>query len=157
MTRKQKRLGLIGLAGLVLTSAVGLVLYGLSSSVTYFQSPSDIAEQQIAVGQRIRLGGLVEDDSVDKSAGSIILFRVTDQAETVPVFFKGILPDLFREGQGIIAEGFMDEKGVFNADLVLAKHDESYMPKEVYESLKDEGHWMEEEQAAVTDQSSKIN
>lgn len=157
MTRKQKRLGLIGLAGLVLASAVGLVLYGLSNSVTYFQSPSDIAQQQIAVGQRIRLGGLVEDNSVDKSAGSIILFRVTDQAETVPVSFKGILPDLFREGQGIIAEGFMDEKGVFNADLVLAKHDESYMPREVYESLKEEGHWMEEEQAAVVDQSSKIN
>ncbi|KZL20993.1 Cytochrome c-type biogenesis protein CcmE [Pseudovibrio axinellae] len=156
MTRKQKRLGLIGLAGLVLGSAVGLVLYGLSSSVTYFQSPSDIAEQQVAVGQRIRLGGLVEDNSVDKSAGSVILFRVTDQAETVPVSYKGILPDLFREGQGIIAEGYMDEKGVFNADTVLAKHDESYMPKEVYESLKDEGHWMEEEQAAA-EQTSKVN
>ncbi|KZL06085.1 cytochrome c maturation protein CcmE [Pseudovibrio ascidiaceicola] len=157
MTRKQKRLGLIGLAGLVLGSAVGLVLYGLSSSVTYFQSPSDIAEQQVEVGQRIRLGGLVEDDSLDKSQGSVILFRVTDQAEAIPVSYKGILPDLFREGQGIIAEGHMNEKGVFIADTVLAKHDESYMPKEVYETLKEDGHWMEEEQAASAEQSTKVN
>ncbi|KZK86401.1 Cytochrome c-type biogenesis protein CcmE [Pseudovibrio sp. Ad46] len=157
MTRKQKRLGLIGLAGLVLGSAVGLVLYGLSSSVTYFQSPSDIAEQQVEVGQRIRLGGLVEDDSLDKSRGSVILFRVTDQAEAIPVSYKGILPDLFREGQGIIAEGHMNEKGVFIADTVLAKHDESYMPKEVYETLKEDGHWMEEEQAASAEQSTKVN
>ncbi|KZL18517.1 MULTISPECIES: cytochrome c maturation protein CcmE [unclassified Pseudovibrio] len=157
MTRKQKRLGLIGLAGLVLGSAVGLVLYGLSSSVTYFQSPSDIAEQQVEVGQRIRLGGLVEDDSLDKSRGSVILFRVTDQAEAIPVSYKGILPDLFREGQGIIAEGHMNEKGVFIADTVLAKHDESYMPKEVYETLKEDGHWMEEDQAASAEQSIKVN
>ncbi|AEV36988.1 CcmE/CycJ protein [Pseudovibrio sp. FO-BEG1] len=133
-----------------------MVLYGLSSSVTYFQSPSDIAEQQVAVGQRIRLGGLVEDDSVDKSRGSVVHFRVTDQAEAIPVAYKGILPDLFREGQGIIAEGYMDEKGVFIADTVLAKHDESYMPKEVYETLKEDGHWMEEEQAAA-EQTSKVN
>lgn len=157
MTRKQKRLGLIGLAGLVLASAVGLVLYGLSSSVTYFQSPSDLAEQKIAVGQRFRLGGLVEDDSVDKSQGSVILFRVTDQAETVPVSYKGILPDLFREGQGIIAEGYMDQSGVFVADTVLAKHDESYMPKEVYETLKEEEHWMEAEQSASAEKNSTVN
>ncbi len=157
MTRKQKRLGLIGLAGLVLGSAVGLVLYGLSSSVTYFQSPSDIVEQQLEVGQRIRLGGLVEDGTLDKSQGSVILFRVTDQAEAIPVSYKGILPDLFREGQGIIAEGHLNERGVFIADTVLAKHDESYMPKEVYESLKEDGHWMEKEQAASAERSSKVN
>ncbi|GHB19413.1 cytochrome c-type biogenesis protein CcmE [Pseudovibrio japonicus] len=157
MTRKQKRLGLIGLAGIVLGAAVGLVLYGLSSSVTYFQSPTDIVAQQIEAGQRIRLGGLVEDDSLDKSGGSVIKFRVTDQAEAIPVSYKGILPDLFREGQGIIAEGYMDGNGVFIADTVLAKHDESYMPKEVYETLKEDGHWMEEEQAAAAEQSSNVN
>ena len=146
MTRKQKRLGLIGLAGLVLSSAAGLVLYALSGQIVYFQSPSDIAESHIQVGERFRLGGLVEDDSVDRSEGSTIKFRVTDQAETIMVSYTGILPDLFREGQGIIAEGHINTNGVFMADTVLAKHDESYMPKEVYETLKEDGHWMEEAQ-----------
>lgn len=146
MTRKQKRLGLIGLAGLVLASAAGLVLYALTDQIVYFQSPSDIAQNQIEVGQRIRLGGLVEDNSVDRSAGSTIKFRVTDEAEAITVAYTGILPDLFREGQGIIAEGHIDTSGVFVADTVLAKHDEAYMPKEVYDALKKDGHWMEEEQ-----------
>ncbi|MBO9418418.1 MULTISPECIES: cytochrome c maturation protein CcmE [Stappiaceae] len=148
MTRKQRRLTLIGSAGAVLAVALGLILFALNDQIVFFQSPSDIASQQIPEGQRIRLGGLVEDGSVERSDDANVKFRVTDTAHSVAVTYQGILPDLFREGQGVVTEGVLTPGGIFVADSVLAKHDENYMPKEVAEALKDQGHWQGGEGAA---------
>jgi cytochrome c-type biogenesis protein CcmE len=148
MTRKQRRLTLIGLAGIVLASALGLVLYALSDGITFFTSPSDIQASPPAPEQRIRLGGLVEQGSLVKETGGVVRFAVTDGRATVPARFVGILPDLFREGQGVVAEGKVDASGLFEADTVLAKHDETYMPKEVVEALKQSGEWRPEDGAA---------
>ncbi|MTI17044.1 cytochrome c maturation protein CcmE [Rhodobacteraceae bacterium RKSG542] len=145
MTRKQRRLTLIGLAGVVIAVATGLILYALDDKIAFFQSPSDIAANQIDVGQRIRLGGLVSMDSVETSDSGSVSFKVEDGGADIKVVYVGILPDLFREGQGIVAEGFVDEGGVFRADQVLAKHDENYMPKEVYEALKEQDHVYDDE------------
>lgn len=141
MTRKQRRLTLIGSAGAVLAVALGLILFALNDQIVFFQSPTDITSQAIPAGQRIRLGGLVEDGSVIRSDNAEVRFRVTDMENTVAVTYKGILPDLFREGQGVVTEGVLGTDGVFVADSVLAKHDENYIPKEVADALKDQGHW----------------
>ncbi|WP_420411252.1 cytochrome c maturation protein CcmE [Roseibium sp.] len=148
MTRKQRRLTLIGSAGAVLAVALGLILFALNDQIVFFQSPTDIASKDIPSGQRIRLGGLVEEGSVERSDNAEVTFRVTDTANAVSVTYKGILPDLFREGQGVVTEGVLGADGTFVADSVLAKHDENYMPKEVAEALKDQGHWQGEEGAA---------
>ncbi|MHA7773657.1 cytochrome c maturation protein CcmE [Roseibium sp. M-1] len=145
MTRKQRRLTLIGSAGAVLAVALGLILFALNDQIVFFQSPSDITQNTIAPGQRIRLGGLVEEGSVVRSDNAEVAFSVTDTANSVPVTYKGILPDLFREGQGVVTEGVLGADGVFVADSVLAKHDENYMPKEVADALKAQGHWQGEE------------
>ncbi|MEP1931230.1 MAG: cytochrome c maturation protein CcmE [Roseibium sp.] len=145
MTRKQRRLTLIGSAGAVLAVALGLILFALNDQIVFFQSPTDIATSAIPHGQRIRLGGLVEDDSVVRSDNAQVTFRVTDMESSVAVTYKGILPDLFREGQGVVTEGVVNPDGVFVADSVLAKHDENYVPKEVAEALKKQGHWQGEE------------
>lgn len=145
MTRKQRRLTLIGGAGAVLAAAAGLILYALSDQIVFFQTPTDVITKQIAPGQRIRLGGLVEDGSVERRANAEVLFRVTDTANTVQVTYKGILPDLFREGQGVVTEGMIGPDGVFRADNVLAKHDENYVPKEVADALKEQGVWKGDE------------
>jgi len=141
MTRKQRRLTLIGSAGAVLAVALGLILFALNDQIVFFQSPSDIAKQSIPAGQRIRLGGLVEEGSVIRADNAEVSFRVTDLDNVVAVTYTGILPDLFREGQGVVTEGVMTPNGVFAADSILAKHDENYIPKEVAEALKDQGHW----------------
>jgi cytochrome c-type biogenesis protein CcmE len=139
MTRKQKRLSLI-LGGLaVIGLAAGLVLYALSDTITFFHTPSDLADTHVQVGQRIRLGGMVEKGSVRKGAGTVTSFAVTDTLKTVNVTYDGILPDLFREGQGVVTEGRMQPDGTFVADTVLAKHDENYMPRELANSLKEKG------------------
>jgi cytochrome c-type biogenesis protein CcmE len=139
MTRKQKRLTMI-LGGLsVLGLAAGLVLYALSDTITFFHTPSDLAETGVKPGQRIRLGGMVEDGSVKKGPGTLTTFSVTDQIGAIIVSYNGILPDLFREGQGVVTEGKLQEDGTFAADTVLAKHDENYMPRELTESLKEKG------------------
>ena len=148
MTRKQRRLTLIGLAGIVLAVAAGLVLYALSDRIVFFNSPSDVVAKGLAPGTRIRLGGLVEEGSLVKADGGVVHFKVTDKAHSVPVAYTGILPDLFREGQGVVAEGVIAGDGSFTADTVLAKHDERYMPKEVVEALKKAGKWQEGETAA---------
>jgi cytochrome c-type biogenesis protein CcmE len=148
MTRKQRRLTLIGAAGAVLAVALGLILVALNDQIVFFQSPTDITQQSIPAGQRIRLGGLVEEGSVVRSDNAEVVFRVTDMVNTVSVTYKGILPDLFREGQGVVTEGSLGTDGVFVADSVLAKHDENYIPKEVAEALKDQGHWQGDQQAA---------
>ena len=143
MTRKQKRLSII-LGGLaVLGVAVFLVALALRDQIVFFYTPSEIAEKNVQPGVRLRLGGLVEKGSVVKNDGATITFKVTDTIKTLNVTYKGQLPDLFREGQGVVAEGVMEASGDFKADTVLAKHDENYMPKEVADKLKEQGVWKE--------------
>lgn len=139
MTRKQKRGFLIGGGVAVLAVAAILVAFALRDTIVFFQTPSDVIAQKVEVGQRFRLGGLVAEGSVKRGAGTKIEFAVTDTLQTVPVTYEGILPDLFREGQGVVAEGKLTESGVFVADTVLAKHDENYMPPEVADALKEKG------------------
>jgi cytochrome c-type biogenesis protein CcmE len=148
MTRRGRRLTLIGVAGVVLAVAAGLILYALSDRIVFFNSPSDIIARQPAPGSRVRLGGLVEQGSLVKSADGRVDFVVTDGAATIKVAYRGILPDLFREGQGVVAEGVVTGNGSFEADTVLAKHDEKYMPKEVADALKKQGVWREGKGAA---------
>ena len=145
MTRKQRRLVLIGGSVGVLAVAIGLVLNALSGAIVFFNSPTDIKEKQIAVGTRIRVGGLVKDGSVQRGDNLRIRFEVTDGKSDVPVRYQGIVPDLFREGQGVVAEGKIEAGGTLDADTVLAKHDERYMPKEVVDALKKSGRWQEGE------------
>jgi len=147
MTRKQRRLSLIGAAGAVLAVAVGLVLYALSDGIAFFATPSEIASNPPSPEKRLRLGGLVETGSLVKGEAGSVQFAVTDGKAAVPIQYVGILPDLFREGQGVVAEGRLDPAGFFAADTILAKHDETYMPKEVVEALKKSGEWRPEETA----------
>lgn len=138
--RKRKRLILIGGALAVLAVAVGLMLMAFSQDIRFFRTPTDLTEQEITSDARFRLGGLVEEGSV-KRDGSELHFTVTDTIKTVPVVFEGIAPDLFREGQGVVAEGRFGPDRVFRADNVLAKHDENYVPKDLADSLKKKGVW----------------
>jgi cytochrome c-type biogenesis protein CcmE len=144
MTRKQRRLVLIGSALAVLVLGVGLVLTALKDSIVFFNSPTDVVEKQVAPGARIRLGGLVKEGSVTRGDNLQVRFAVTDGRNTIPVAYQGLLPDLFREGQGVVTEGAFDHAGLFKADSVLAKHDENYMPREVAERLKQQGHWKDD-------------
>lgn len=139
--RKRQRLllasGALGLLGL----AAFLVFDALDTTLLYFRLPGDVVAQGLPAGERFRLGGLVAEGSIEQaSEGAGMRFAVTDGAATLTVHYEGILPDLFREGQGVIAEGMLGEDGSFHADSVLAKHDETYMPKEVYDSLRERGH-----------------
>ncbi|MBB5704458.1 cytochrome c-type biogenesis protein CcmE [Ochrobactrum daejeonense] len=138
--RKRKRLILIGGALAVLAVAVGLMLTAFSQDIRFFRTPADLTAQDMASGSRFRLGGLVEKGSVGRE-GSELRFTVTDTIKTVKVVFEGIPPDLFREGQGVVAEGRFGQDGVFRADNVLAKHDENYVPKDLADSLKEKGVW----------------
>jgi cytochrome c-type biogenesis protein CcmE len=141
MTRKQKRLSLIAAAGAVLALAAGMILYALNDQIVFFYTPSDFAKRDIAIGSRVRIGGLVEEGSLQKDAALKVSFRVTDQQNVMTVHYQGTLPDLFREGQGVVAEGVFEGHETVNADTVLAKHDEKYMPKEVADALKKQGVW----------------
>ncbi len=144
MTRKQRRLALIGAGLSVLGVAAALVLFALKDSIVFFNSPTDIVEKQVPPGSRIRLGGLVKPGSLSRGDNLSVRFEITDGNKSVPVAYTGILPDLFREGQGVVTEGALDPAGLFKADNVLAKHDETYMPKEVADALKKQGHWKNE-------------
>ncbi len=144
MTRKQRRLSLIGAALGVLALAVALILGALKDSIVFFNSPTDVVEKHVKPGTRIRIGGLVKEGSVWRGESLAVRFEVTDGRSTVPVAYQGLLPDLFREGQGVVAEGTLDPTGTFRADSVLAKHDETYMPKEVADALKKQGHWKDD-------------
>jgi len=157
MTRKQRRGVLIGTCLAVLGVAVGLVLFALRDSIVFFYTPSEVAEKHLETGQRFRLGGLVEDGSVKRGEGTTVSFVVTDKRSTLPVTFTGVLPDLFREGQGVVAEGVLNSDGVFRADSVLAKHDENYMPPEVAKKLKEQGVWRGDEQAGAPQNPGKLN
>ncbi|MCG8269906.1 cytochrome c maturation protein CcmE [Aquamicrobium sp. NLF2-7] len=145
MTRKQKRLAVI-IGGLAfLGAATALTFVALGQKASYFYTPGDLAAAELQPGQRIRLGGIVEKGSIVRGEDASVTFAVTDIAETVKVTYKGILPDLFREEQGVITEGAFGADGGFVADTVLAKHDENYMPKEVADSLKEKGLWQHNE------------
>jgi len=148
MTRKQQRLVLIGSGLAALGVAVALMLTGFKDSIVFFNSPTDIVQKQLQPGTRLRLGGLVQPGSLSRGDNLAVRFQVTDGNNTIPVAYQGILPDLFREGQGIVAEGRLDA-GVFRADTVLAKHDENYMPKEVADALKKQGHWKDDYERAA--------
>ncbi|MEO1543974.1 MAG: cytochrome c maturation protein CcmE [Pseudomonadota bacterium] len=144
MTRKQKRGFMIGTAVTLLATAVVLVMFALRDTVVFFHSPSEIAEKGLKPGERFRLGGLVADGSVVRGDGTQVRFKVTDTGATLPVTYDGILPDLFREGQGVVAEGRLNTEGTFVADTVLAKHDENYMPPEVAAALEKRGVKLDE-------------
>jgi cytochrome c-type biogenesis protein CcmE len=143
MTRKRRRLiaVLTGLA--MLGGATALMLAAFYDNLVFFYSPSDLAQKAVGPERRIRIGGLVEDQSLVKEDGRRVAFRVTDGKAELKVVFDGLLPDLFREGQGVVAEGKLRGDGVFVASSVLAKHDEKYMPPEVADALKRSGHWQE--------------
>lgn len=142
MSRKRLRLYLVLATLAVLGIAATLILRALNEELVFFLSPTQIAEKQPGAGQQIRLGGLVEAGSVEKS-GETVAFAVTDLGNTVRVTYRGLLPDLFREGQGVVVQGAFDGNGRFVASEVLAKHDETYMPPEVAKALKESGRWQE--------------
>jgi cytochrome c-type biogenesis protein CcmE len=145
---KHKRLTFVAIAGVLLASAVGLMLVAFEESIVFFHSPTDIVEKKLPTDKRMRIGGLVKEGSVKKGDDAVVSFQVTDLANSIDVTYRGILPDLFREGQGVVAEGHLIN-GVFKADEVLAKHDENYMPPEVADALKKSGQWQGQEKGAT--------
>ena len=143
MTRRSRRLTLIaGALGVVAIAAI-VALYALRDNIVFFYSPSDVTEKAVQPGARMRVGGLVKPDSVTKADSGQVSFVVTDGSHDLAVSYQGFLPDLFREGQGVVAEGVLDAPSHLRADTVLAKHDERYMPREVVEALKKQGRWQE--------------
>ena len=143
MTRKGRRLILIAGALGVIAAAAGLALYALSDNIVFFYGPSEVLQKNVQTGARVRIGGLVQPGSVVKSADDKLDFAITDGANQIKVSFAGLLPDLFREGQGVVAEGVLEAPGRFRAETILAKHDERYMPREVVDALKKQGRWQE--------------
>lgn len=141
MTRKSRRLAMISGALATLAVAAGLVLFAMRDTIVFFYTPSDIEAKSVAPGTRLRLGGLVKEGSIVRSEGKAVTFVVRDTAGEVKVSYNGLLPDLFREGQGVVTEGVLEARGQFKADSVLAKHDETYMPRDLAESLKKQGLW----------------
>ena len=142
MKPKRRRLLFLLASALVLGLAVTLVLRAFDENLVFFVTPSDLAERPAAPGQRFRLGGLVEEGSVVRADGGLeVRFRVTDLMQSVPVTYRGMLPDLFSEGQGVVTEGTFGQDHTFHATSVLAKHDENYMPAEVADALKKSGQW----------------
>jgi cytochrome c-type biogenesis protein CcmE len=144
VTRKQKRLSVIGLGMVFIAMSAALVFWALGQQTSYFYMPADLVAKPVEPGERIRLGGLVEKGSIIRGQGTEVEFAVTDTEKSVRVAYVGILPDLFREEQGVVTEGSFRPDGMFVADSVLAKHDENYMPREVADSLKAKGVWQED-------------
>ena len=136
--RKRRRIQLMAIGAAMLVLATGIVGYAMRDGIEFFRSPSQIAEHPPGPGERFRLGGLVANGSVERGSDGVVRFEITDGGATQSVMFKGIPPDLFREGQGVIASGSIEE-GTFVASEILAKHDENYMPKEVADALKEQG------------------
>jgi cytochrome c-type biogenesis protein CcmE len=141
MTRKRQRMIFVLLGLLMLAGATALVLTAFRSNLVFFFSPTDLLASPQPPGHAFRLGGLVEQGSVDKAGGDTVRFRITDKKNTLLVVYRGVLPDLFREGQGVVVEGSLSADGSFTASSVLAKHDEKYMPPEVAAALKKNGEW----------------
>ena len=141
MSLRFQRLLLIMLTLIIILSAVLLILYNARENVSYFYTPSEIDKSEITINKIIRIGGFVENDSFNKISSSKFKFRITDEKASILVIFNGILPDLFREGQGAVIEGAFSDSNIFNATNVFAKHDENYMPASIKEDLKDTGYW----------------
>lgn len=142
MTRRRRRLYFVLFGLALLGAAAGLMLNAFSDNLVFFHSPSDVSDRDIPAERRFRLGGIVEENSVRRDPdGVTIRFRVTDTLAAREVRYRGLLPDLFREGQGVLADGALDESGIFVATEILAKHDENYMPPEVADALKKAGQW----------------
>ena len=150
MTRKKRRLVLISSALAALGLALGLILMPLRDNIVFFYGPSELAQKAPHEGQRLRIGGLVKQGSLVREGGYTVRFAVTDTKQEVEVTYTGVLPDLFREGQGVVAEGTLGTDKIFHADSILAKHDERYMPREVADALKKQGVWREGAEAAST-------
>ena len=148
MTRRKRRLGLISTALTALGLALGLVLIALRDNIVFFYGPSELAQRAPHEGQRLRIGGLVKQGSLLHEGDSTVRFAVTDTKQEVEVTYTGVLPDLFSEGQGVVAEGTIGGDKIFHADSILAKHDERYMPREVADALKKQGVWREGAEAA---------
>ena len=148
MTRRSRRLALIAVALTVIGAAAGIALYALRDNIVFFYSPSEIAEKALQSRARLRVGGLVKAGTLVKSPGQNVAFVVTDGAHDLKVAYQGLLPDLFREGQGVVAEGVLETPGELRAETILAKHDERYMPREVVDALKKQGRWQEGEASA---------
>ena len=144
MTRKGKRLTLIFGALAVLGLAAGLIMFALRDNIVFFYTPTQLAEKHPAPGARLRIGGLVKQGSLVKGEGRDVSFVITDNEKELATTYTGLLPDLFREGQGVVADGVLASDGKFRADSVLAKHDERYMPRDVAEALKKQGVWQGE-------------
>tara|TARA_R110002072_G_scaffold3759_24_gene26928 strand:+ start:6549 stop:7025 length:477 start_codon:yes stop_codon:yes gene_type:complete len=145
MTRKRRRLYIVLMAVLSLGTATALVMTAFEDNLLFFYSPSDVIDKNLPTGRMARLGGLVAEGSLSRKNGTEVVFQITDGANSLPVIYSGILPDLFREGQGVVAEGQLLPDGRFRAEEVLAKHDENYMPPEVAEALKKSGEWRPKE------------
>ena len=141
--KARRRLLAVAVAAPVLAGAVGLSLYAMEDAVVFFYGPADLVRDPVAPGRTIRIGGLVEEASLVRAPDGAVRFAVTDGAARTDVNYSGDLPDLFREGQGVVVEGAFDESGDFTANQVLAKHDETYMPREVADALKANGHWQD--------------
>ncbi len=155
MTRKQRRLSLIAASMGVFAMAIGIALYALRDSVVFFFTPSEIAAKSLKAGMRLRVGGLIKIGTIVKASENSIKFVITDGQSDLAVAYSGLVPDLFREGQGVIAEGKYAGSDLFTADSVLAKHDERYMPREVADSLKAKGLWKQDANAKTQEGSSK--
>ncbi|WP_323041667.1 cytochrome c maturation protein CcmE [Gemmobacter sp.] len=140
--RKRRRIQILAVAAIALVLATGLIGYAMRDGINFFRSPSQVAEAPPPATETFRLGGLVEDGSIVRGQGETVTFRVTDGGAAIPVAFTGVLPDLFGEGQGMIGTGKL-VNGTFVATEILAKHDETYMPKEVVDALKEQGVYKE--------------
>ncbi|WP_417243284.1 cytochrome c maturation protein CcmE [Celeribacter sp.] len=142
--KKTRRVQVLSILTLVLVLAVGLIGYGFKDGINLFRSPTQVVEEPPRVGEIFRIGGLVEEGSIVRGEGTEVTFKVTDVTNTIPVSYEGVLPDLFSENQGMIGTGSLKD-GVFVATEILAKHDETYMPKEVVDALKEQGVYQEPE------------
>lgn len=147
MNRKGRRLAIISAAGFTLAIAIGLILFALRDSIVFFYGPTEMAEKALPRGTHLRIGGLVKRGSLTHDGSSTVVFAVTDLKHDIKVSYTGLLPDLFREGQGVVAEGTVEGPSLFHADTVLAKHDERYMPKDIADKLKQPGTWRNERSA----------
>jgi cytochrome c-type biogenesis protein CcmE len=148
LTRRGRRLSLIAVALAVVGAAAALALSALRDNIVFFLSPTEVVEKAVQPGARLRVGGLVKADSLIKLSRENVTFVVTDGVNEVKVAYQGLLPDLFRQGQGVVAEGVLEAPGKMRAETILAKHDERYMPREVVEALKKQGRWQEREGVA---------
>ena len=144
MTRKGNRMTLIVCALAIIGVAVALILFALRDNIVFFYTPSELAKKQASFGVRLRIGGLVKEGSVVKNDGRDVRFIITDRNKDLEIAYTGLLPDLFREGQGVVVDGVLEDSGKLRADSVLAKHDERYMPRDVADALKKQGVWQGE-------------